>query len=506
MNRSSARGMFLAGVIYAALLALPSLILFPLKPLLTAWLGNEWWYAPFSMTFVSATVAPLLYTNYQRRIQERLLSERKQYQETLIQGALGMTLIKELKRLLNLIVHTLTRTMRVEHASVWLRDKEKDHFILKATRGHDGIRPGDTLPKNDPILQVLLKTKRPLVRQRLRTRAQSRSQTIPLMEELSRLRAEVAIPSFVKGELVGFVAMSEKRSGEYTDDDLGVFEVLASQATLAIENAQFYEDLKETQAELFQTAKLASLGQMAGGMSHQINNRFHVLTILAGTMKAVLKDLDPASVEMEKLKVLWAKMLETFGKIEENAIRGGDIVKTLLRFSRPGKVEAQPISVKDIVAMAWDVAQYRIDVESVDFVLEWPPALPQVVGNLNQLAECFVNLITNAYDATQSKKEKMNLPDYRGKILISGHPAVNGMVSIDVQDTGTGITRDQLDQLFVPFFTTKATVEKGTGLGLFVIKRILEHHGGTIDVHSVPGEGTTFTISLPSAETKTAVA
>jgi len=328
-----------------------------------------------------------------------------------------------------------------------------------------------------------------------------------VIEKLKKMNAAVLVPSYVEDDCLGFLVLGEKKSGAlYTSDDLQVFQVLANQAALAIENAQFYEDLKQTQAELFQTAKLASLGQMAGGMSHQINNRFHVLTILAGTLKAMMKDQDPGGIDPEKLKELWGRILETFGKIEENAIRGGDIVKTLLKFSRPGKVEAQPISMQDIVATARDVAQYKIDLNTIDVIVDLPPSLPQVLGNLNQLADCFFNMITNAHDAIQTKKEKINPPDYRGRIAITGRLGVNGMVTVDVQDNGIGMSREQMDQLFVPFFTTKATAEKGTGLGLFVIKRILEHHGGNIEVYSAYGEGTTFFLALPSAEAKAAVA
>ncbi|MBI3333632.1 MAG: GAF domain-containing protein [Candidatus Omnitrophica bacterium] len=486
--------------VYLALIGLPQAALFLAKPALQAAFGADWWLVPFFVMMGTSVVAPLFYTVLQRRAQVLFLRERRRYLDTLIQGAQGMTMVRDLKRLLNLIVHILSRTVRVDSAAIWLFDPESSRYVLHVMRSGDGGKREEAVGADSPLIRRLASERRPLVREDPQV-------SRPLIREMERFRAAVIIPSFLQDRMIGFVTLSQRKGGEpYLAEDLEVFQVLSNQAALAIENAQFYEELKRTQADLFQTAKLASLGQMAGGMSHQINNRFHVLTILAGTMKSALKDLDPASMEAERLKGLWTKAAETLAKIEDNALRGGDIVKTLLRFSRPGSIEAKPISLKEVVATALDVAQYKIDMNSIDFVEEWPKELPMVNGNLNQLADSFFNLITNAYDAIRAREERLNEPGYRGRITISGHPSLNGVLSIDVTDNGLGMGPEQREQLFVPFFTTKATAEKGTGLGLFVIKRILEHHGGNIEVRSTQGEGTTFTISLPSGESRARVA
>ena len=489
-----------AGV-YALVLGIPLGAALVWQGELERLLGTRWWVWMWLVGAFLTTLAH--YTNlfFQRRAEERLLAAQRRYQETLRQAAKGMTLVKDMRRLLNLVVHILTRAVKVGHASVWLLEKDSGRFFLKAMRGHNGVQLNDVMEGKHPLIGYLHKEKNSIVQEELRLMMQGggREELEPVVEEMARIGAAVVIPSFVEDKLLGFLVMSEKKSGQmYSTDDLRVFEVLANQAALAIENAQFYEDLKETQAELFQTAKLASLGQMAGGMSHQINNRFYVLTILAGTLKSALGEVRVGDPVTPELAALLARTRETMTKIEDNALRGGDIVKTLLRFSRPGKVEAKPITPQEIVAVARDVAQYKVDLTSIDFVQEWPASLPEVNGNLNQLADCFFNLITNAYDAIQARIEKLKSLDYRGRITISGHGGVEGMVAIDIQDNGIGMNRQEMDQLFVPFFTTKATAEKGTGLGLFVIKRILEHHGGNIAVQSTHGQGTTFTLLLPA--------
>ena len=249
---------------------------------------------------------------------------------------------------------------------------------------------------------------------------------------------------------------------------------------------------------------MASLGQMAGGMSHQINNRFYVLTILAGTMKA---SLQAAAVEQMRpeLQDLVQKSIATFQKIEDNAIRGGDIVKTLLRFSRPTRGDQKATSIQEMVETALDVVQYKINLAELDFAKEYDEGLPLVHGNLNQLADSLFNLFSNAYDAIQAKIERLKPEGYRGSIRVQAKQ-VNGKVELTITDNGIGMSQQEVSQLFIPFFTTKATSEKGTGLGLFIIKRVIEHHGGTIRATSRFGEGTSFIITMPAAQPQEQVA
>ena len=486
---------------YLALIGLPQVGLFLARRFLQGLFGAEWWYVPFFVMLATAIVAPLLYTILQKRAQERFLQEQQRYRQTLMQAAQGMTLVRDLKKLLNLIVHVLTRTVKTDNASVWLLDSKRSKFVLQALRAQDGVKLGDTIPVDHPLVKQILQERHSIVR----------AKHPDVAEEMVRMDAVVIVPSLAEDRMIGFLALGRKKSEKpYFADDLEVFEILANQAALAIENAQFYEELKRTQADLFQTAKMASLGQMAGGMSHQINNRFHVLTILAGTLKATMKDLKPGSLEAEKLDELWARTLETLTKIEQNALQGGDIVKTILKFSRPSQ-EYQLVSMAQILTTMLEVVSYRVNLSLVDVVQEIPQDLPQVKGDSNQLADSLFNLVTNAYDAIQKKaemiQEKQIAPSskdpvpYRGRIRFRARVEPAGQKSwvvLEVDDNGIGITKEELENLFVPFFTTKATAEKGTGLGLYVIQRILQQHGGAITAHSIYGVETTFTLKVPA--------
>ena len=499
-------------LVYTAVLGIPLLAALSWQIRLEQLLGNRWWVWVLLVYAALATAAHYANLYFQQRAENRLLAEQRRYQSVLRQAAQGMTMIKDLGKLLNLIVHLLTQKVRIRHAGIYLWDPQVKKFVPSVSRQWP-VKDLDSFPSDHPLIEFLHWHRVPIVTEELGLQARGGEKELqPVVNALKGLQAAVVVPSFTEKKCEGFLLLGDKVSGGlFSTDDLQVFQVLASQAALAIENAQFYEELKRTQTDLFQTAKMASLGHMAGGMSHQINNRFHVLTILAGTLKSVMKDMDPATIDKEQLKQLWDKTVETLSKLEDNALRGGDIVKTLLRFSRPAG-EYKVVTVPQILSTAKEVSQFRVNMSAIDYVEEVAEGVPEVKGDLNQLADCCFNLLTNAFDAVQRKatmnQEKQISPGpddpapFKGKLWIRARTEKKderAWVVLELQDNGTGMASHELENLFVPFFTTKATAQKGTGLGLYVIQRIMERHGGTISAVSKQGVGTTFTLRLPAA-------
>jgi signal transduction histidine kinase len=189
-------------------------------------------------------------------------------------------------------------------------------------------------------------------------------------------------------------------------------------------------------------------------------------------------------------------------------MQGGQVVSSIRRLARPATTGYQPLSLTAAVKAGADVVQRKIKLDQVDFHVQVPDDLPPVYGDLSQLGECFLNFIDNAYDAIKAKEQliaegklryHLDGRPYRGTIQIAATLKDSGTIEIQVTDTGLGVDPAILSRLFVPFYTTKASAEKGTGLGLYVIKKVIEAHGGAIRVHSKYGEGTVFTIELPVA-------
>lgn len=501
--------------VFAVMLVSPMVFAYWMEPVLTAWLKSYWWIVPMSLMALSAPIAPFLFLFLTRRVESRILAEQRRYQAILRQASQSMTLIKELDKLLHRTMALLTKEVGLKCVAIYLLDQRTKRFVPKVSRRWKVSSP-PIFTSQDALLRYFDFSSNPAVTEELQLQARNIGASAELQRVVASLKAlgaAVAVPSFVERRCIGFLVLGEKKSGTiYTPEDLQVFQVLANQAALAVENAIFYEELKRAQTDLFQTAKMADLGRMAGGMSHQVNNRFHVLTILAGVLNGLFKDLgpDPRQADPVRLDAFLKKIGETLPKMEDNALRGGEIVKTLLRFSRPSG-DFKPVVLADAVSSALDVVQHRVDLTQFQVHHELPKDIPHVHGDLNLLADCFFNLISNAYDAARKKAELIaqgHIPvqaedpaPYHGWLALRASVEQEDgkkWVVLQVKDNGVGMTPEELECLFLPFFTTKATAEKGTGLGLYVIQRIIERHSGTVSAASQYGIGTTFTIRLPA--------
>lgn len=494
-------GLFLS--IYVPLLVLPFVAGKLFEPWLTRWVGVDWWMIPAACEALFALGGLAVYRFAQRRAEDRLLAEQRHYQATLMNAAKGMTQIRELQRLLEVTVRLLTSSMKLTHAAIFLWQPKTQQQVLTACHGYTTLRHGLTLKADDAIIEWLKKEQAPLVTEELPQRIPGARTLNQLVDSLKRLEASVVVPSFADEHLIGFLVLGDKKSGHmYSQDDLNVLQTLANQAALAIENARFYESEKERQAALFHTASLASLGTMASSMSHQVNNRFNVVSVTASMQRQKLEQLlhnqphDP-----EALHQAVEECRAHFKSLEEEALRGGEIVSAIRKIARPSQDGYHPLDLSEAIQAAVNILQYKIHLETVDFQRSLPAELPKLKGDVAQLGECFLNLIDNAYDTIQEKTSRLKPPAYKGAIHIQARAADEGgkrWLVIDVSDNGLGMDEKTREGLFVPFFTTKATAEKGTGLGLYVIKKIIEAHGGAISVTSAYGVGTTFTLRVPA--------
>jgi len=493
-------GIFVA--VYSLVLGIPFVIAYGMQARLIAIFGNQWWIIPLISSTVLATAGPFIYLYIQKRAEDRLLREQRAYQSTLRQASTGMNRIRDLHKLLNLIVHVVTRTVRLKNGAVYLFDENKNSYILQAVRDRGKGKVGMVIPAKSALIQKLLVEREPLVYEEIKQRLQDYqdSSLADVEAQMKQIDAAVVVPSFAGEGLVGFIVLGEKMSGKlYSQDDLVVFSVLANQAALAIENAKFYEDVKKTQEQLFQAEKMATIGTMANGLSHQISNRLQALGFIAGDTLDTLK-LAWDKPYPQDIKELLNTIKNALERVQDNVKQGGEVVKGMLKYSRPGDAGFEPINLDQLVTASLEMAQYKVKLSYIDVVREFSQDLSPVRGNFTQLQEVFFNLIDNAYDATMQRKDELHEPDYKGKITISAAVADSTM-EIRFSDNGVGVKAEDMSKIFTPFFTTKTSSKKGTGLGLYVIQKIITGHNGTIHVESRYKEVTTFIIELPLSRT-----
>ncbi len=485
--------------IYSLILGIPFFVAFNYGLFLAGALGGKWWLVPMGLLTVLATVGPFIYIFVQKKAEERLLREQRQYQSTLRQASSGMIRVRELKRLLNLIVHVVTRAVKLEFASIYLFDSDNRLYKMAARRDSSKLPEEHTIGMDTPLINRLLLFRDSLVYEEVQLQSQDNPRNAKmksLERQLKEMQASVVIPSFVGNKMLGFIVLGKKKSGKiFSQDDLNVFSVLANQAALAIENAQFYEDIKETQEQLFQAEKMATIGTMADGLSHQINNRFQALSLISGDSLDILKTTEVSNCS-DEVKDAFSQLKYAFERVQSNVIQGGEIVRGLLKYSRPGQSGFEQIDFNQVIDGALEMAQYKVRLQELDIVRNIPKDLPKLRCNLTQLEEIFFNMIDNANDAIIERKELLKDENYKGRIEISAR-SEDGHMRIVFQDNGIGVKDKDREKLFTPFFTTKATNRQGTGLGLYVIQKIVSFHNGTIAIDSTYNKGMTFDILLP---------
>ncbi len=274
------------------------------------------------------------------------------------------------------------------------------------------------------------------------------------------------------------------------------------------------KELEDTKAQMLQSEKLASIGQLAAGVAHEINNPISFVNCNLSSMKGYIEDLKSILEMHEKMPTLLrdGKLddamelldgIETardevdlaflmkdidllLEESEEGIERVVSIIRALKDFSHVDMAEEEYYDINKCLENAIKISSHEVKHKAV--VKKELGSIPQVKCCPQQLNQVFLNLIINASQAISDK----------GEIEIRTF-ASGGKIAIEIEDNGAGMTDDIKDKLFEPFFTTKP-VGVGTGLGLSIAYGIINDHGGTIDVESAPGEGTTFTISLPADE------
>ena len=233
------------------------------------------------------------------------------------------------------------------------------------------------------------------------------------------------------------------------------------------------ENEKALQQELNLTSRLASIGEVAAGIAHEINNP---LTGVIGFAQML------AAMEMPE------QMREAVDVINDGARRTAGIVQKLLTFARRNKTTKEYVDINAVLNSTLDIRAYEMKTNSIEVVSRFDPDLPKTMANTGQLQQVFLNIVINAEQA-------MAMAHVTGKLSIKTE-IVNSKIRVSIADNGVGITKENLNKLFDPFFTTKGD-NGGTGLGLSISYGIIKEHKGKIKVKSIAGKGATFIIELP---------
>jgi two-component system, NtrC family, sensor histidine kinase HydH len=299
-----------------------------------------------------------------------------------------------------------------------------------------------------------------------------------------KMKSLLALPLMLRGVPVGAAVIGDSvNEREWTDAEVENATVICGQLAIALANGRLFHDLKNSydqlthaQIELVKRERLAALGELSAVVAHEVRNP---LGVIYNSMSALKRLLQPVGEPAHLFEI-----------IDEEAERIDTIVGDLLEFARPHAPELKPESLPLMIAGAVKVLLAARAGAGVTISLDVPPQFQRVAVDERMLRQALLNLLVNAVQAMPRGGEvHIRLAGE----LRRGQP----FVRIDVNDSGPGVPAALSEKVFQPFVTTKAT---GSGLGLAVVKRIVEAHHGEVELNSEPGKGATFTLWLPASE------
>lgn len=252
-------------------------------------------------------------------------------------------------------------------------------------------------------------------------------------------------------------------------------ELRRSENALRIERDRAEESLRllaEAQGRLIRAERLGAIGEATAKVCHEIKNR---LVIIGGFSRQLMQRVPEGAKERAKLDII----VEEVSRLES-------LLAEVSNFSKPSRLELRPVDVNDLLTRLHTLLGEQLASQGIQLRLSIAPSIPAVLGDSQKLEQVLINLIKNAGEA---------MPEM-GTITLAARRE-SDWVCLEVMDTGEGIPAESLEEIFIPFFTTK---KKGSGLGLSVCRKIVQDHGGHIEVTSKPAEGSTFAVLLPVVE------
>lgn len=482
-----------------------ALILAVVYGLLLVWVGERRGLFLFN-TLVASSLILILFEPLKTYLEET--TTRMFFREAMTfaraMRALGRRIatIIDLPRAVETVLDEVYDLKRATHCSLYLLESDRMGFVRQAYRGPQPVPHVDSrsLPG---LFAHIMKTRTPLLREsvqrRLAVARASSGTALPdeakggqdaareavgpaheeaLLDGLDALRADLVVPlrSGASEDVMGLLCLRDERLSEaYASDEIAALMQVGEQLAINVENSRLFGLLRERD-------RLATLGEMSAGLAHEIRNPL-------AAIKGAAQELDPQEPAEDD-----AELLEI---IVDEVNRLNTVVSSFLDYARPFRGTFSAINPNECVKRSVHLMQRGLG-EEITVELDLAENLPDMNGDAEQFQQVLINLILNASEAMERKgtiEVSTRAADDRHDSALLGLRGEVSFVEIRVRDYGPGIPREIRDNLFIPFFTTK---QRGTGLGLPLCQRIVQHHGGSVEVHSVEGRGATFVVRLPA--------
>ncbi|MBI1817550.1 MAG: GAF domain-containing protein [Deltaproteobacteria bacterium] len=413
---------------------------------------------------------PTLRRRAESGIERSFFRQKHEYRVALTAFTRSIVRILDRDKLLHELAETLTVTLQLDRLAVCLFDEGEHAYTVRHT---SGIAPATGEFGDEDELVVMLRRREDVV---MRDELEATADSIDRIaaETCARNGWEVCIPLTASDRLIGFIALGRKRNLEaFYAEDLQLLSTLAAEASIALENARLYEELKKSRDIIERTGRLSALGTLAAGIAHEIRNP--LVSIQTFFQLAPQRRHDP--------EFFTSFLSLTAGEVD----RIGDLITELLSFARSPSHRVEDVDINDLIERTTLLLDPEARKSRVKLARLLATDLPVIRADGDQLKQVVINLVLNAIQATPAGGTVT--------VLTRRHRHQgNPLCQIEVRDTGVGIPPKMIEDIFNPFFTTK---DKGTGLGLSIAHQIATEHGGFITVTSEMDHGSSFYVNLP---------
>ncbi|MBI5592606.1 MAG: GAF domain-containing protein [Deltaproteobacteria bacterium] len=466
-------------------------------------ISNSVYFPIFFFILVVVIFGPVK-TRIQILVDRYFFKGRYEYRRTIKQLSQTISAVLDIQQIAALLIETISGSMQVSHCCMYLSDDAKPPTYVRFRNNGDPSLPTDAISENSPLVIWMKRRLQPLLKDPQMQQSED-AFSRQVYAELESIRAAVVFPLIFENTLIGILAIGDKKSGDlFLADDLDLLETLASQSSLSIENARAYrkiEDLnknlekkvsertlelqtalveKEKAMEvLIRSESLAAIGTLVAGTAHELNNP------LASAMSLIQSTLEDLSARNDT--PLNSAIQDDLAFAGKELARAKAIVGSLLGLSRQTQTYDDAIDLNTVVKDALQMLRNLYKNQKIEISEQYAGDLPLVYGNFASLGQVVLNIIQNAVQAAAPSS---------GTIFLKTDVDRNHhQVIFECEDTGPGIPDAIRQDIFKPFFTTKA-VGKGTGLGLYICHDIVERHGGTLALEKSRGKGARFVVKL----------